>query len=401
MFNFVATCSNIPVIGPVIDFIAYIFGYLMAGLYWVFDSIGIANIGLCIIFFTIIIRFAMAPLTFKQQKFSKISAAINPEIQAIQKKYKGKKDNESVAKMQAETKEVYSKYGTSQTGGCLQLVIQMPIFFALYQVIRSIPTYVPNVYSLYEKIANNLSSNYVTDVLGASGTGTDLTDNIVEKLAAFTANSWQTLIDAAGNSGAAAIIQENYIKIDKINSFLGMNLGESPWSMITSGIVWAALIPLVAGGAQFISTKLTPMNQASPMGSENSMASSMRTMNYIMPLMSVFFCLTLPAGLGLYWTFSSITQVVTQMIFNRHFNNEGIDVLIEKSVARANKKKAKKGIPAKTVTSAATKSTKSINSSNTNNTKKDTNTNPVKGTAKPGSLAAKAGRTAQTNNKKK
>jgi len=399
VFNFIASCSNVPLLGPLIDFIATIFGYVMSGIYWIFSQIGVFNIGLCIIVFTIIIKLAMSPLTFKQQKFSKISAAIAPEIQAIQKKYKGKKDNESMAKQQAESKEVYAKYGTSQTGGCLQLVIQMPILFAMYQVIRSIPTYISSVHATYLDIANHLSNNYITNVLGATGTTpAEVTANVIKKLAAFNPTHWNSLIEAAGHSNFAEIISKNYDKIVHVNTFLGMNLGETPWAMMKAGIIWAVFLPLLSGGAQFISTKLTPMNQPVAGGEESQMASSMRTMNFIMPLMSIFFTLSLPAALGLYWMMSSICQVVAQLIINRHFNNEGIDVLIAKSVARQNKKRARKGIPAKTVTSAATKSTKSLvvdNKANSNKTAQ-----APKGNVKPGSLAEKAGRATQSNNNK-
>lgn len=398
MFNIIASCTSIPLLGDLINVIAIVFGYVMAGIYWVFDQVGIANIGLCIIVFTILIKVVMSPLTFKQQKFSKISAAIAPEIKEIQKKYKGKKDNDSMARMQAETKEVYSKYGTSQTGGCMQLLIQMPILFGLYEVIRSIPTYVPSVSEFYEKIAGVLSNNYITNVLGASGSGTELTDNVIKKLAALSPTHWQSLIDAAGNSSFVKVITENYEKITQINTFLGMNLGDTPWAMMKAGIIWAVFIPLLSGGAQFISTKLTPMNMAQPGQEENSMASSMRTMNYIMPLMSIFFTISLPAALGLYWMMSSICQVIAQLIINRHFNNEGIDVLIAKSVARQNKKRARKGIPAKTVTSAATKSTKSLVVESKANSNKAAQA--PRGNVKPGSLAEKAGRASQSNNNK-
>lgn len=109
------------------------------------SSVGILNIGLCIILFTLVVKILMFPLTIKQQKSSKLMTVMQPEIQAIQNKYKGKTDNESMMKMNVETKAVYEKYGTSMTGGCLQLVIQLPILLALYRVIYNIPAYVSSV----------------------------------------------------------------------------------------------------------------------------------------------------------------------------------------------------------------------------------------------------------------
>ena len=140
------------IIGPV----AKLLGFIMQGIFWVLDKIGIPNIGLAIIIFTIVIYLALLPLTIKQQKFSKMSAIMNPELTAIQNKYKGKSDQDSMMKMQEETKAVYAKYGVSPSGSCLQLLIQMPILFALYRVIYAIPAYVPQVKAAYEGLVLKL-----------------------------------------------------------------------------------------------------------------------------------------------------------------------------------------------------------------------------------------------------
>ena len=116
--------------GAILGPIAKVLGILMEGIFFLLDKVGIPNIGLSIIIFTIVIYMLMTPLTIKQQKFSKLSAKMNPEIQAIQKKYKNKKDNDSMMAMNEETQAVYAKYGVSPTGSCGQLLIQMPILFA-------------------------------------------------------------------------------------------------------------------------------------------------------------------------------------------------------------------------------------------------------------------------------
>ena len=134
---FLATKTGTPIIGQ----IASVMGWIMDGIYKMLDGLfGIQNIGLCIIIFSILIFAFMTPLQIKQQKFSKLSAIMQPEIQKVQKKYQGKKgsglydENEN-----EETQAVYQKYGVSPTGSCVQLAIQMPILFALYQVIYRIP----------------------------------------------------------------------------------------------------------------------------------------------------------------------------------------------------------------------------------------------------------------------
>ena len=118
------TKSTTFIIGPV----ATLLGYIMNGIFWVQSQIGIESIGLCIILFTIVIYMLLMPLTIKQQKFSKLQSKMNPELQAIQKKYKDKRqDQAAMMKMNEETQAVYQKYGVNPMGSCLQLIIQMPI----------------------------------------------------------------------------------------------------------------------------------------------------------------------------------------------------------------------------------------------------------------------------------
>ena len=95
------------------------------------NAIGLGNTFVAIIIFTLIVKLLMLPLTAKQQKMSKLQSIMQPEIQAINAKYKDKRgDQNAMMKMQEETKAVYAKYGVSQMGGCVQLIIQMPILMA-------------------------------------------------------------------------------------------------------------------------------------------------------------------------------------------------------------------------------------------------------------------------------
>ncbi len=151
---------------PIIKQVGWVLGQVMGLLYNLFNYIGIANIGLCIIVFTIVIKMLMLPMTLKQQRFTKLSAIMNPEIQAVQKKYKNKKDQDSMMKMNKEISAIYEKYGTSQTGGCLQLLIQMPIILALYGVISNIPQYVEDVDIMYKAASTQVieSADYFHDI---------------------------------------------------------------------------------------------------------------------------------------------------------------------------------------------------------------------------------------------
>ena len=147
------------ILGPIAKVIGVIIDFIYNFMDKVFD---VQNIGISIIILTFVVYMFMLPLTYKQQKFSKLQSKMSPEIQAIQKKYKGKTDNESRMKIQEETQAVYDKYGVSMTGSCLQLAVQMPIFFALYRVIYNIPAYESSVRDSYQPLVEQImrTGNY-------------------------------------------------------------------------------------------------------------------------------------------------------------------------------------------------------------------------------------------------
>ncbi len=348
--------------------ISYILGLIMNALYEFLSFFGIANVGLVIILFTFITRGLMIPLTIKQQKYTKLSSKMNPEITKINAKYKGKRDPESMQKMQLETQAVYEKYGASPTAGCLPLLIQLPIMFALYAVIRNIPAYVNDIYKLYEGIANGIVdipghvevlTKAATEV-GVSTTkfteiasGPMSINHIIDIISKFTSEQWGELAEhfptiqnlIAGKSG----------EIMHINSFIGgLNILDKP-GFSFPGI----LIPVLAAGLQFLQTKLMTAN--TPTDKDNPMASSMSTMNTVMPLMSGIFCVMLPMGIGLYWVAGSAFAILQQIVINKHMDKIDVDTLIEKNKMKAKKKRARKGInPNASIEELAKKQTKSI-----------------------------------------
>ncbi len=256
------------------SFIYELLGGILTGIDWfVFHVFGIHNIGLCIILFTIIVYAIMIPLNAKQQKSSRLMNRLNPELQAIRDKYKDKKDNDSVMKMNAETQAVYTKYGISPFGGCLPLLISMPILFALYGIIGQITTYVPSLE-------------------GATG-------------------------------------------------FLGLDVSQTPnqYAKVTK---LAYLIPILAVVFQFINTKMLQVKNDKNNQQQDSMAASMKMMNYFMPVMSGIFCLSLNIGVGLYWITGAIFRIVQAYFINRHVDNISMEDLIEKNKEKADKKNKKR-----------------------------------------------------------
>ena len=151
---------------PIIGWVCEILGWLINGIYVLLEAIGIPNIGIAIILFTIVIYALLTPTQIKQQKWSKMMTVIQPELQQIQKKYANKKDQASQMKMNEETMALYQKYGVSPTGSCLPLLLQMPILMSLYQVIYYIPGYVGSVRNIFSSLADQIMnvSNY-SDIL--------------------------------------------------------------------------------------------------------------------------------------------------------------------------------------------------------------------------------------------
>lgn len=419
--------------GGILGPIAQILGWVMEALFRFTSMFGVVNIGLCIILFTIAMKLLMLPLTLKQQKTSKLMAVMQPEIQAIQKKYKGKNDNDSMMRMNVETKAVYEKYGTSMTGGCLQLLIQMPILLALYRVIYNIPAYVSSVKTYFMQVVyaitntaaaadlkegagaallqfaeeNNVPLVGVTKIGDLTGVaGEALGNKMVDILYKLNPEQWGEL--GKRFPDAATVISENSVAIEKMNEFLGINLATNPWQGMTPNAAW--LIPILAGLSQWFSAKLMMSNQ--PQQDENSTsAQMMKQMNVMMPMMSVFFCFTFPAAIGIYWVASSVFQIIQQLIVNAYLNKVDMDEMIQKNLEKANAKRAKKGLPPQKISQNATMNAKNIQAAREKEEKQrseklEKTRQQVKESneyynmnANPESLAAKAAMVAKYNEK--
>lgn len=398
---------RVPILGDIIDFIALLMGYIMQALFFITGGF---NIGLCIILFTIIVRLIMMPMTIKQQRFSKLSAMMQPELAAIQNKYKGKNDTASMQKMQLETKAVYEKYGTSPTGGCLQMFIQLPIFYGIFAVVRDIPYYVPRVKALFEPVISAITgvTNY-NQVLIDSGLTTatyDTEDALLRFLNAFSSEQWETLRNAftSYGNGISDTIAQQSEKILHVNNFFGINLATAPGFKLSL----ALLIPLLAGLTQWLSVKL--MQSKNPVNNDdenNTAAQSMKMMNTMMPVISAVFCVSMPSGLGLYWIMGSVVQCIQQIFINKYMDKVDVEKLIAKNMDKVNKKRAKKGLPPKKVdTSAVTNYEEAVQRKEDEIARRGERAKEIKESteyynqnAKPGSLAAKANMVKMYNEK--
>ena len=337
------TQSNWFLVGPV----AKVLGVVMNGIYEFLDMFGIASIGLAIILFTIIIKALMLPLSIKQQKFTKLNSIMAPELQQVQKKYanldkSSPKYNEMLLKQNEEMKEVYAKYGTSPTGGC----VQMPILFALYQVIYKIPGYITKVRAFYEPIVEALqniptymdNADFVTlaQQNGINAAGLSDSNKLIDLLYNFDKAEWTKFTEIFPNLNE--YVAKALPSIEKANYFLGMDLATAPAQQLWPGV----LIPILAGLTQWLSSKMMQTDNGSK-NSDDTMGSTMKTMNIMMPLMSVFFCFTFSAGIGVYWIASSVVMILIQMIVNKYMERIDINQMVEKNIEKANVKRVKKG----------------------------------------------------------
>lgn len=465
---FLTSCTNF----FLIRWIANILGFIMNLFYIVIDKFGIGKISICIIVFTIIVKLVMLPINIKQQKTMKLNSVIMPEIQAIQKKYANKKDNDSMMKQQAELNAVYQKYGTSPTGGCLPMLIQFPILLALYAVMACLPNYINEIQDMYnngvvsyvigtdesgkldyhtihelkdlaglndvlldesgdenldklvtayfgqkgnyedeeikDAVYNSFTSAY-SNVFGkqdawaiveasfdeAIENAQDLKavseadwkkveDKDLAEYADYTEEDWDALISSYET--ILDKLDDNHKDIQVSYSFFTIDLSKSP----ANGVKIAIIIPILSALAQLLNMKISMSSQQNTgNGTADSMMSSMKVMSYSMCVVSAIFCYTFPAGLGLYWVISSAVQVVIQMILNKKFANMDTDQIIKQSIEKANKKRAKKGLPPNTISTAAATSTRNYKPQTTETSQNTTGTGSAGG-AKKGSISEKA-----------
>ena len=413
MSEMLLTAYNGAILGPIAKFL----GWIMNGMYILMEKVGISNVGLSIILFTIVIYALLFPLTYKQQKFSKLSQKMNPELQAIQKKYKDKKDPTSMQNYQTETQLVYEKYGVSPTGSCVQMLIQMPLLLALYRVFMNVPAYISSVKDVYSGLVSDImaTSGYqdtmtqlVTDLnmrtVQVDFTATDATtlqNYIVDVLYKISSTGWDTLRDAFPSLTDS--INSTYEVVSHVNNFIGLNISDTPMQIIKTGFssgaylmaIIALLIPVISYLTQVLNIKLMPT--AAGGGDNDQMAQQMKMMNRTMPLFSLIMCFTVPVGLGIYWIASAVVRSIQQFFLNKHFDKINLEDIIAKNQEKAKKKREKMGLSENQISNAARMNTRQVTASQKSSVKTTAEkelelekANAVKANAKPGSMAAKA-----------
>ena len=415
--------------GSILGPIAKLLGILMD---WIYSGISnitggrVESVVLSIVIITIIIYMCLLPLTIKQQKFSKLSQKMQPEMQAIQAKYKNKKDQASMMAMQEETQLLYQKYGISPMGSCVQMLIQMPILFALYRVFYNIPAYLSGVKGSFTGLVDSIqqTSGYQNTLVSlmekynvvtssglnasnaasklADASGDTLSNYIIDILYKLPSKGWDALMDGKFFDGIQSAVEKTHDALLHFNYFLGLNISDTPWYIIKSNftdkpdkwllfVILALLIPVLSYLTQMLNIKLMP--QAT--NGNDQVANQMKMMNLMMPLMSLFICFTVPVGLGIYWICSALVRGIQQFFVNRHIENLDLEAVMAKNEEKAKKKREKMGLSEDYIKKAAQIKTKSIDSKANVSASADTEEKlakaaEYKANAKAGSLASKA-----------
>lgn len=429
MTGIVLTTYSGAILGPIAKILGWIMNLIYEGVYNLF---GIESVALSILIITVVIYTALLPFTIKQQKFAKLQQKMQPEIQKIQEKYKNKKDQASMQAMQQETTYVYQKYGVSPTGSCVQMLIQFPILLALYRVFYNIPAYITSIKEYYGlTVADKVVEGSIVDVISntpdfqtkmteimttykinlqgidfSAADSVAVNRNIVDVIYKLPKEGLENLTNYFSNIGDA--VDQIIPHINHFNYLFGLNISDTPWNIITTsfqaksfGFLFLALmIPVLSYLTQVINIKLMPTNNTNGKDNQNDqMAQSMKMMNTMMPLMSLFFCFTVPVGLGIYWILSAVVRGIQQVAVNKHIENLNLDDIIAKNEEKAKAKREKMGIYESQIRNAANTNTRSISSkanANSNNSGYDSVT---MGNVKPGSMASKANKVREFNEK--
>ena len=417
---------------PIIGWVSEILGWMINVIYSGLELIGITNIGLSIILFTLVVYLLMTPLQIKQQKFSKLNAVMQPEIQKIQKKYNGKKDQDSMMKQNEEISAVYQKYGVSPTGSCVQLLVQMPVLLALYQVIYHIPGYISGVRNVFTGLTakimsvdgfGSIISQFLTDnkitMTGISANTEFTKATTIDFLYKLSPSQLEKFSQISDFSGFSDLFDKVAQQTSHMNTFLNLNISDTPLAIIKSGMAQggaagyllvfsAVMVPILAWLTQWMNYKLMPQPKQAPNSEPSAMEASMKSMNTFMPIMSAVFCFTFPVGIGIYWVIGAVIRCIQQLVINRKMEQMDMEELVRHNQEKMKKKMEKRGVSAQQINqqarmnarnSQAPDKTSGLSQEEKAAQRKKATEYYNNANVKPGSLAAKANMVKQFDEK--
>ncbi len=264
-----------------------IFDIINKPLGWILEGLSAlcgGNFAGAIFVFTVLMNLLMVPLSIKSQKSMVQQARLKPKLDELKRKY-----GDDRMRFSQETQKLYTQEGVSMSGGCLPMLIRLPIMMSIYFLIRSPLTYLIH-------IPKDVIQSAWDQVVAAKIS----TSNYLDEL---------TIIKAV-NSGqiANSAIEEGAKSIDF--SFFGLDLTQTPrFSMnIFHDAQWIWLIPLLSFAAAMISSLISMKIQKKA----NPDAPNMGFMFLTMPVFSLIIAFTVPGGVGFYWACSSLISGLIQ-----------------------------------------------------------------------------------------
>lgn len=288
-----------------VDIVVWPFARLLEILYNWTDSYGLA-----IILFALVVNLILLPFMAKSKKGMMKTTRIQPQLKELEKKHKGNQQ-----KYQQEVMKLYKEQGASPTSGCLWSLLPFPILLALYGVIRQPLGYMMGLSDKSVKALTEWATQNAGFVASKQGTYDQIgVTNAIHQ-------NWDSVINALGDFGGKLL--------DIDYSFLGMNLGMVPkwkiWSFdFSSADIGAQIglffIPIIAAFLSWASMKISQATNPPQAGAQAQV--SMKTMNLMMPIMSIWICFIMPAALGVYWIANSCFGIVRDVVLTKHYKRK-------------------------------------------------------------------------------
>lgn len=290
--------------------------YIGVALAWITNTLGFGNyiLGICI--FAVFVEILMLPLAIKQQKNSIKQAALRPKEMAIRNHYKGRNDQATQQKVAQEIQDLYTRENFSPFGGCLPMLIQLPIVMILYNVVVDPIQYIlGGTSSFAAALKTFFTASRAAGGLGLTLNSTNGTIEVLSQLKTLDFSALETF-EFFTNSHKAFETLEGFAHNIPTFNIGPINFGFTP---SFSGNYWLLIVPVLTFVIYFASMKLTKKFTYQPTTNADAPGAgcSAKMMDYYMPLMSTFFCFMVPGAVGIYWVFRSVLSTLKQFIMSR------------------------------------------------------------------------------------
>ncbi len=300
--------------GNLFDFINVPMGYIIRFCYSL-----VPNYLLALLLFALIIKVLLFPLGIKQQKNMVKQAELRPKEAAIRKRYAGRTDRVTQQKMNEEVMKLYQAENYNPMGGCLPLLVQLPIIMSLLTVINNPLKYLCGLSGeVISAISQRVSSLYASSALTLTGVTQSVVDSL-EKGRMLSQIDIVTLMHGTNFPLFADLLPSGFSEsqLPNFTVFGGhLNLADVPK---INPLTWLTLIPVLTFVFSFFSMKLTRKMTYTPNMDDPNTRASMQIMDFTMPLFSVWIAFKVPALIGVYWIYQNILSTLQQFILKKMY----------------------------------------------------------------------------------